>query len=174
MAAAGRGKSLADFDIAPFVRVAMGKRPCGLPRHDQAADGPLHRRHGRARQEFLQRLRQAHGIRGGGHRRSRMLSSPGAAQEAAAAVPDSLIDETALVGPPERIKDRLQAWQEEPRSTRSAPCCWAVPAPKRYASLPKPCSEAGADAVRLAPLGPGGREPRFFSCHPCDGAGQAM
>ncbi|HZT50206.1 MAG TPA: LLM class flavin-dependent oxidoreductase, partial [Hyphomicrobiaceae bacterium] len=31
--------------------------------------------------------------------------------EAAAAVPDALIDETALVGPPERIKDRIQAWK---------------------------------------------------------------
>jgi alkanesulfonate monooxygenase SsuD/methylene tetrahydromethanopterin reductase-like flavin-dependent oxidoreductase (luciferase family) len=36
----------------------------------------------------------------------------GRRQDAAAAVPDSLIDETALVGPPERITDRLQAWKE--------------------------------------------------------------
>jgi len=35
----------------------------------------------------------------------------GRRDEAAAAVPDSLVDETALVGPPERIKDRLQAWK---------------------------------------------------------------
>jgi alkanesulfonate monooxygenase SsuD/methylene tetrahydromethanopterin reductase-like flavin-dependent oxidoreductase (luciferase family) len=26
-------------------------------------------------------------------------------------VPDALIDETCLIGPPARIKDRLQAWQ---------------------------------------------------------------
>src|SRR4029077_18043486 len=32
--------------------------------------------------------------------------------EAAAAVPASLIDEISLVGPPARIKDRLQAWQQ--------------------------------------------------------------
>ena len=31
--------------------------------------------------------------------------------EAAAAVPDALIDEISLVGPPARIRDRLQAWQ---------------------------------------------------------------
>jgi hypothetical protein len=31
--------------------------------------------------------------------------------EAAAAVPDALIDETGLVGPPEHIKERLQAWK---------------------------------------------------------------
>jgi alkanesulfonate monooxygenase SsuD/methylene tetrahydromethanopterin reductase-like flavin-dependent oxidoreductase (luciferase family) len=32
--------------------------------------------------------------------------------EAAAAVPDALIDEISLVGPAERIKDRLAAWQD--------------------------------------------------------------
>jgi alkanesulfonate monooxygenase SsuD/methylene tetrahydromethanopterin reductase-like flavin-dependent oxidoreductase (luciferase family) len=31
---------------------------------------------------------------------------------AAAAVPDALIDETSLVGPPAMIRDRLQAWQD--------------------------------------------------------------
>jgi hypothetical protein len=35
----------------------------------------------------------------------------GRREEAAAAVPDALIDETALVGPPERIKERLQVWK---------------------------------------------------------------
>jgi F420-dependent oxidoreductase-like protein len=35
----------------------------------------------------------------------------GRQREAAAAVPDKLIDEIALIGPPERIKDRLQAWK---------------------------------------------------------------
>src|SRR5688500_15741015 len=36
----------------------------------------------------------------------------GRRDEAVAAVPDSFIDEVALVGPPERIKDRLQVWKE--------------------------------------------------------------
>ena len=36
----------------------------------------------------------------------------GRRKEAAAAVPDALIDEISLIGPPERIRDRLQAWQE--------------------------------------------------------------
>src|SRR5580700_766766 len=35
----------------------------------------------------------------------------GRRNDAAAAVPDALIDEISLVGPPDRIKDRLQAWQ---------------------------------------------------------------
>jgi F420-dependent oxidoreductase-like protein len=36
----------------------------------------------------------------------------GSQREAIAAVPDELIDEIALVGPPERIRDRLDAWRE--------------------------------------------------------------
>jgi F420-dependent oxidoreductase-like protein len=36
----------------------------------------------------------------------------GKKEEAAATVPDALADEVALVGPPERIKDRLPAWRE--------------------------------------------------------------
>ncbi|CAB4873351.1 unannotated protein [freshwater metagenome] len=36
----------------------------------------------------------------------------GKKREAAAAVPDSLVDEIALIGPKERIADRLDAWRE--------------------------------------------------------------
>ena len=36
----------------------------------------------------------------------------GKKREAAAAVPDSLVDEVALLGPRERIADRLEAWNE--------------------------------------------------------------
>jgi alkanesulfonate monooxygenase SsuD/methylene tetrahydromethanopterin reductase-like flavin-dependent oxidoreductase (luciferase family) len=36
----------------------------------------------------------------------------GRRREAAAAVPDALIDEISLVGSKHRIRDRLQAWQE--------------------------------------------------------------
>jgi F420-dependent oxidoreductase-like protein len=37
--------------------------------------------------------------------------------EAISAVPDELADEIALVGPPDRIRDRLQAWVESPVTT---------------------------------------------------------
>jgi F420-dependent oxidoreductase-like protein len=37
--------------------------------------------------------------------------------EAAAAVPDRLADEISLVGPPERITERLQAWKASPVTT---------------------------------------------------------
>src|SRR5690348_5079824 len=39
----------------------------------------------------------------------------GCRSEAAAAVPDALLDEISLIGPPARIKDRLQAWQDVAR-----------------------------------------------------------
>ncbi|HKI92899.1 MAG TPA: LLM class F420-dependent oxidoreductase [Gaiellaceae bacterium] len=38
-------------------------------------------------------------------------------REAIAAVPDALVDAVALVGPPERIADRLAAWRETPVTT---------------------------------------------------------
>ena len=41
----------------------------------------------------------------------------GRRDEAAAAVPDELVDEIALVGPPERIRERLGAWEKSPVTT---------------------------------------------------------
>jgi F420-dependent oxidoreductase-like protein len=41
----------------------------------------------------------------------------GRQRDAAAAVPDALIDEMALVGPADRIKDRLAAWKESGATT---------------------------------------------------------
>ena len=38
----------------------------------------------------------------------------GKKQEAAMAVPDALADEISLVGPVDKIRDRLQAWDETP------------------------------------------------------------
>ena len=42
----------------------------------------------------------------------------GRRKEAEAAVPDALIDETSLVGPKERIRDRLEAWKEVAKDHR--------------------------------------------------------
>jgi F420-dependent oxidoreductase-like protein len=41
----------------------------------------------------------------------------GKQRDAAAAVPDRLIDEMALVGPPERIRDRLAVWEDSGATT---------------------------------------------------------
>jgi F420-dependent oxidoreductase-like protein len=45
------------------------------------------------------------------------LFAAGRREEAAAAVPDELADGIALVGPPERIRERLQAWRDSPVTT---------------------------------------------------------
>ena len=41
----------------------------------------------------------------------------GKKEEAAAAIPDDLVDDVALCGPPERIKERLEVWQNSPVTT---------------------------------------------------------
>ena len=68
-AAAGGGKSLAGFEIAPFVPGPCRRRPRRLPHGGQAAPRALCRRDGRALEELLQRLRRParlRGSRGGG------------------------------------------------------------------------------------------------------------
>jgi F420-dependent oxidoreductase-like protein len=45
-------------------------------------------------------------------RRVQDLFLDGKQRDAAAAVPDRLVDDVSLVGPPERIRDRLEAWRE--------------------------------------------------------------
>jgi F420-dependent oxidoreductase-like protein len=50
-------------------------------------------------------------------RRIQELYLDGKQMEAIASVPDALVDEVALVGPPERIADRLEAWRESGATT---------------------------------------------------------
>ena len=49
--------------------------------------------------------------------RVQSLFLDGRRAEAVAAVPDELADEISLVGPPDRIRDRLAAWRESPVTT---------------------------------------------------------
>ena len=58
-------------------------------------------------------------LRLGGGRRAKIqdLYLSGKQREAIAAVPDELVDAVALVGPKERIRDRLEAWRETPVTT---------------------------------------------------------
>ena len=60
---------------------------------------------------FYNRLVSRYGYEEEG-RRIQELYLDGKQLEAIAAVPDALIDEVALVGPRERIRDRLDAWRE--------------------------------------------------------------
>jgi F420-dependent oxidoreductase-like protein len=110
-AAAGGGKSLADFDVAPFVIVAMGDDL-------EACRRPV--------KEFLALYLGGMGARGKNFYNdcAKLLGYEDAAVkiqdlfldgkrgEAMAAVPDQLVDEISLVGSRERIADRLGAWKD--------------------------------------------------------------
>ncbi len=115
LALAGGGKSLADFDIAPFVRVAMGSdlAACRDKIRPELAlyIGGMGARSKNFYNDLVKRMGYADAA---GKIQDAFLA--GRRQEAGAAVPDRLIDETALVGPPERIKDRLQAWKSGAKS----------------------------------------------------------
>lgn len=110
-AKAGKGTSLAGFDIAPFVRVAMGKelQACRDTVKPQMAlyIGGMGARSKNFYNDYMKRM---------GYEAAAVKIQDayldGRREEAIAAVPDSFIDQTALVGPPERIKERLQAWKE--------------------------------------------------------------
>jgi F420-dependent oxidoreductase-like protein len=110
-AKAGGGKSLADFDVAPFTSVVLGDdvERCRLPVKGMLAlyIGGMGARDKNFYNDYAVRLgyeAAAARIQG--------LYLDGRKAEAMGAVPDALVDEIALVGPADRIRDRLQAWKE--------------------------------------------------------------
>jgi len=112
-AKAGGGKSLADFAIAPFVTVVMGDdlARCRMPVKGMLAlyIGGMGARGKNFYNDYATRLGYEAEAR-----RIQDLYLDGKKGEAMAAVPDALVDEVALVGPAERIRDRLAAWQASP------------------------------------------------------------
>ncbi|MFV0298153.1 MAG: LLM class F420-dependent oxidoreductase [Hyphomicrobiaceae bacterium] len=108
-AAAGNGKSLANFDIAPFVRVVLGDDvdACMQPLRQHLAlyIGGMGARGKNFYFDYATRL-------GFGEAAIKIqdLYLDGRKGEASAAVPDALIDACHLVGPAARIKDRAQRW----------------------------------------------------------------
>ena len=67
-------------------------------------------------ENFYNDLASAYGY-GDAARQIQDLYLDGKKKEAAAAVPDELVDEMALVGPRERIAERLEAWRESGATT---------------------------------------------------------
>ena len=104
-------KSLDDFEIAPFCTVIMGDdiEKCRMPVKNNMAlyIGGMGARDKNFYNDYAKRL---------GYEEAAVkiqnLFLDGKKAEAAAAVPDALVDEVALVGPEDRIRDRLQAWKE--------------------------------------------------------------
>jgi F420-dependent oxidoreductase-like protein len=110
-AKAAKSSDLADFDNAPYVRVSMGEdldkcRDAIRPGLALYIGGM-----GARSRNFYNDLARRIGYEAAAAK-IQDLFLDGKRQEAAAAVPDALIDEISLVGPPDMIRDRLQAWQD--------------------------------------------------------------
>ena len=117
LAKAGNGKTLAQFDIAPYVRVAIGDdlaacRDTIRPNFALYIGGM-----GARSKNFYNDLAKRMGYEAAAVKIQDLYLS-GRRKEAEAAVPDALIDETSLIGSKERIRDRLQAWKEVARDHR--------------------------------------------------------
>ena len=113
-AAAGGGKSLADFDVAPMVSVVLGDdvEACRLEvrQHLALYIGGMGPPGKNFYNDYASRMGYAAEAK-----RIQELYLSGGKVEAAQAVPAQLIDDCALVGPAERIRERLAAWKEAGR-----------------------------------------------------------
>jgi len=109
-AKAGSGKSLKNFDLAPFVTCILGSdvEKCRMPVKENMAlyIGGMGARGKNFYNDYAKRMGYEEAAA-----KIQDLYLGGKKAEAVAAVPDSLVDEVALVGPRERIVERLQAWK---------------------------------------------------------------
>lgn len=110
-AKAGGGKGLDSFSVAPFVKVVLDDdlHRAQLPVRENLAlyIGGMGAREQNFYNDYAKRLGYAAEAK-----EIQDLFLAGKRGEAAAAVPEKLIDEVALVGPADRIRDRLQRWKE--------------------------------------------------------------
>jgi F420-dependent oxidoreductase-like protein len=113
---AGGGKGLAEFDLAPFVTCILGDDldQCRMPVKSMLGlyIGGMGARTKNFYNDYARRL---------GHEEAAAeiqdLYLDGKKEEAVAAVPDRLVDEVALVGPRERIAERIEVWNASPASS---------------------------------------------------------
>ena len=110
-AKAGGGKSLKDFAVVPGVTVIVAddieRARMPVKAHLSLYIGGMGARDKNFYNDYAKRL---------GYEEAAVeiqnLFLDGKKMEAAAAVPDALVDAVHLVGPADRIRDRLQAWKE--------------------------------------------------------------
>jgi F420-dependent oxidoreductase-like protein len=113
---AGGGKSMANFDVAPFVTCVVGEDidKCRKPIKENLAlyIGGMGARGKNFYNDYAKRLGyEAEAVK------IQDLFLAGKKAEAEAAVPDQLVDDVALVGDKARIRDRLEAWKASPVRT---------------------------------------------------------
>jgi len=114
---AGLGKTLADFDIAPHVKIRVGTDLPALRDSVRPELALYIGGMGARAKNFYNDYAVAHGYADAA-KKIQDLYLDGKKNEAAALVPDALIDEIALLGTPARIKDRLQAWKQIARENK--------------------------------------------------------
>ena len=111
------GKSAMDFNVAPFVTVVMGDDidHCRMPIKGNMAlyIGGM----GARGKNFYNDYAKSLGFEDAAVKIQDLFLA-GKKDEAMAAVPDELVDACHLVGPAERIKERLQVWKEAGQSGR--------------------------------------------------------
>jgi len=110
------GGAPAEFDIAPAVAVIVGDDldACRLPLKQSIALylGGMGARSKNFYNEYICRVGYEDVAR-----RVQALYLDGKRRDAVAAVPDALVDTLHLVGPRERIRDRLEVWKRSPVGT---------------------------------------------------------
>jgi len=111
----GKDKSLQNFDVAPLVNVVLGDdlEACRQKVKEYLAlyIGGMGPRDHNFYHQYAGRLgyeAEAQSVQD--------LYLSGEKVQAAAEVPDQLVDDVALVGPADRIRDRLQPWKEAGRA----------------------------------------------------------
>ena len=106
---AAEDKSYNGFDVAPFVPVAMGDVDfCTMAMKPMFAlyIGGMGAKSKNFYNDYAKRLGYEEAAE-----TIQDLYLSGKKEEATMAVPNELVDECALIGPPERIKERLQLWK---------------------------------------------------------------
>jgi len=104
------GRAPASFDIAPSVSVVVGNDATACRNQVKPRLALYIGGMGARGKNFYNDLARRYGYEAEAAR-IQDLYLAGRKEEAAAAVPDRLVDEVALCGPRERIRDRLAAWK---------------------------------------------------------------
>jgi F420-dependent oxidoreductase-like protein len=113
---AGAGKSTANFDIAPSVPVALGDDVDACRNSIKPFLALYVGGMGAKGKNFYYDLACRYGFMDAADR-VQGLYLQGRKEEAAAAIPDELVDAVALCGPKRRIADKLEAWRDSPVTT---------------------------------------------------------
>jgi len=108
---AGNGKGIKDFDIATGPTVILGDDVASCLELIKPVQALYIGGMGARGKNFYNDLACRYGFEAEA-KKIQDLYLDGKKNEAAAAVPDELVDEVSLVGPKERIRDRLAAWRE--------------------------------------------------------------